>query len=98
MLTSATASTGTAPIERLRIAPGLGRKTQAARIMNEGKFLSTHLREGMMIIVPAFTDRADGDSPVFHRVDILIVRLIAPHVRSRIHQPGDIQRYTIPAE
>ena len=53
-------------------------------------------RIGVMVIVEAFAQHIDPDDECrLARFDLFIVGTVAPDVRSRIHQPGDVQGETV---
>ena len=49
------------------------------------------VREHMVVIMVALTDRPEGDKEVLNWVDVLIVRLVAPQVCHAVDAPGDMQ-------
>ena len=49
------------------------------------------LRERVMVVVEAFAAWANAYKHVLDRIDVLVVRFEAPHVRHAVHQPCDVQ-------
>lgn len=51
--------------------------------------------EGVMVVVKAFADSAQNGGQTFGRMNVLVVWMRAPQMRSRIHQPGHVQCETV---
>lgn len=49
------------------------------------------VRKDMVVVVEALPYSSESHSQVLHRVDVLVVRLVAPHVGSAVDQPGGVQ-------
>ena len=54
------------------------------------------VREHVVVVVVALADRAERHEEVLDGVDVLVVRLVAPHVRDAVHAPRDVERDRVP--
>lgn len=51
--------------------------------------------ESVVVVVKSFADRSQDGGQTFGRTDALVVRMTAPQMGGRIHQPGHVQRETV---